>query len=176
MLMAESQRVSSMTPRLFIVMGVSGSGKSTLASMLADAIDGNYLDGDDYHPKANIEKMSKGIALTDDDRLPWLELFAKTMAKQSNKTIGACSSLTKAYREHLTKAAGEPILFIYLDGSKALILERMSARDNHFMPSSQLDNQLETLEIPDASELALTIDIGGTSEEILSDLLNKLKF
>ena len=175
MLMAESQRVSNMTPRLYIVMGVSGSGKSTVASMLADAVGGIYLDGDDYHPKANIEKMSQGIALTDDDRWPWLELFAQAMAKQSNKTIGACSSLTKSYRKHLTEAAGEPILFIYLDGSKELILERMSSRSNHFMPSSQLDNQFETLEKPDSSERALTIDISGNSEAVLSDLLKKLK-
>lgn len=175
--MTESQRISNMTPRLLMVMGVSGSGKSTIALNLADAIDGIYLDGDDYHPKSNIEKMSKGVALTDDDRWPWLELFAKTMAKQNGKTktIGACSSLTKAYREYLTKQAEEPILFIYLDGSKELILERMTSRANHFMPSSQLDNQFNTLEIPDSSELALHIDISGTSKKIISDLLSKLE-
>jgi len=175
MLMVESQPVFNMSPRLLIVMGVSGSGKSTIARMLAETIEGTYLDGDDYHPKKNIDKMSQGIPLNDDDRWPWLEIFAKAMSKQTNKTIGACSALTKAYREHLTKAAGEPILFIYLDGSKELLLERMSSRDGHFMPSSQLDNQLETLEKPDSSELSLHVDISNTTQQIVTELLTKLE-
>ena len=157
-------------------MGVSGAGKSTVAKELALKINGLYLDADDYHPKSNIDKMSQGLPLNDDDRWPWLNIFAENMAKQEGIVIGACSALTKVYRDYLTESAQEPILFIHLSGDKKLISDRMSKRKNHFMPISQLDNQLMTLEIPDNSELALIVDISQSTRKIIEEIQHKISF
>lgn len=172
--MAVLQHAFNMIPRLKIVMGVCGSGKSTIAKQLAHTLEGSYLDADDYHPSVNIEKMSQGQPLTDYDRWPWLQHFAKAMVGQTGVTIGACSALTKAYREFLSNAAGEPILFIHLVGSKALISRRLESRENHFMPVSQLENQLNILETPGPEEIALNIDISGSQEQVIAHILAKL--
>ena len=172
--MAVLQHVFNMIPRLKIVMGVCGSGKSTIAKQLAHTLGGGYLDADDYHPPVNIDKMSQGKPLTDYDRWPWLQHFAQAMAAQPCVTIGACSALTKAYREFLSNAAGEPILFIHLVGSKALISRRLESRENHFMPISQLDNQLKILETPGPEEIAVSIDISCSKEQIMTHILAKL--
>ncbi|MEP0944075.1 MAG: gluconokinase [Rhizobiaceae bacterium] len=153
--------------RLFVVMGVAGCGKTTIGENLAAAIDGIFLDGDAFHPQSNIEKMSQGIALTDEDRWPWLETFAREIAVRPGAVIGGCSSLKRAYREHITQAAGEPVLFIYLDGSKELIADRMGKRQGHFMPTSLLDSQFATLEVPTADETAIHIDIDAPTGEIV---------
>lgn len=174
MLMAVLQHVFKMIPRLKIVMGVCGSGKSTIAKQLAHALGGCYLDADNYHPSDNIDKMSQGRPLTDHDRWPWLQHFAKAMVGQSGVTIGACSALTKAYREFLSNAAGEPILFIHLAGSKALISRRLESRENHFMPLSQLDNQLKILEAPGLEEIAVSIDISCSKAQMIAQILEKL--
>lgn len=174
MWMAALPHVSNMMPRLKIVMGVCGVGKSTIAKLLANATGAAYLDGDDYHPQANINKMSQGIALTDDDRWPWLQHFAQSMSGHTGDAVGACSALTKTYRQWLIKSAGEPILFISLEGSKKLIAQRMSARFDHFMPSSQLDNQLAMLQVPGADEQTINIDISASSEQITNNILEQL--
>ena len=168
------QHVFNMIPRLKIVMGVCGSGKSTIAKQLAHELGGGYLDGDDCHPFNNIDTMRQGKPLTDNDRWPWLQRFAEAMAGQSGITIGACSALTKAYRDFLAIVAGEPILFIYLAGSKALISQRLDARKSHFMPASQLDNQLKILQIPGPEEIALSIDISCSKEQTITQILTKL--
>ena len=157
-----------------IVMGVSSCGKSSVASGLAEALDAVFLDADDYHPASNIEKMSRGDALNDNDRWPWLELFANKLAAQTDSAVGACSSLKRAYREKLTEAAGEPILFIHLHGSRDLLEQRIAARENHFMPPSLLQSQLDTLEIPTTDELAITIDISGTKAKVMQLTLEAL--
>ena len=154
-------------PKLMIVMGVSGSGKSTIAEQLASSIGATFLDADDYHPQHNVDKMSRGEALTDDDRWPWLKTFGETMAAQPALCVGACSALKRVYRSRLTESAKEPILFVYLNGDRTLLMERMSGRKDHFMPTTLLDSQLNTLEIPDADEYAISIDISGTPEEII---------
>lgn len=174
MSMTESLSASEPTPRLIIVMGVCGCGKSTIAEQLADVLNAVYLDADDYHPQESIDKMSRAEALTDKDRWPWLKNFSRAMAQQPGQVVGACSALTRAYRTCLTEAAEEPVLFIYLDGSKTLIRQRMSARENHFMPDSLLDSQFKTLEIPTIDEMALSIDINAQSEQIVTDILSKI--
>lgn len=156
------------TPRLIIVMGVCGSGKSTIAKQLAEAMNASYLDADDYHPPVNVAKMSRGEALNDEDRWPWLKSFAQAMASQSAYCVGACSALKKAYRTCLTNAANEAILFVHLDGSKELLMQRLSARTEHFMPMTLLDSQLATLEIPDADEPAITVAMSGTPQQIIA--------
>lgn len=187
MLMVASQLVSDMHsaikttadsapqhPRLIIVMGVCGSGKSTIAAGLAQAVDAMYLDGDDYHPAANIAKMSREEPLSDEDRWPWLQHFATNMAQHDGVVIGACSALKRSYRECITQAAGEPVLFVLLDGSRALIGERMAARTDHFMPDSLIDSQFATLERPETDECALFFDIDNSIEGIVKNITFKL--
>ena len=156
-------------------MGVSSCGKSSVASKLAEKYDATFLDADDYHPAHNIEKMSRGDALTDADRWPWLQHFASTMANQTGNAVGACSSLKRAYREKLTESAGEPILFIHLHGNQDLLEQRIKARENHFMPPSLLSSQLATLESPDPDEHAITIDITGSKAQVIQLILSALE-
>lgn len=148
--------------RIIIVMGVSSSGKSTVGKAVGRRLHAPFLDGDDYHPEANKKKMADGIPLTDDDRWPWLETFAKALHEAADRkgvAVGACSALKKSYRQFLTKNAGEPILFVYLSGTKDVIAERMNKRKHEYMPTSLLDSQFATLEEPDDTENALTLDV-----------------
>ena len=160
--------------RLFVVMGVAGCGKSTIAEGIAEALKGTYLDGDSFHPPSNIAKMSAGEPLTDDDRWPWLATFARELADRNGPVVGACSALKKSYRDHITKEADEPVLFIYLNGSKELIASRMNARTGHFMPPSLLDSQFDALEIPGPGELAISVGISTGPDQIVATTLSQL--
>ncbi|MGI9365235.1 MAG: gluconokinase [Rhizobiaceae bacterium] len=155
-------------------MGVAGCGKTTIGEALANAISGKFLDGDAYHPPRNIEKMSSGVPLTDEDRWPWLATFGQEISKRKGYVVGGCSALKRVYREHITRAAGEPVLFVYLDGSRELIAGRMGKREGHFMPTSLLDSQFETLEVPSRDENAIHVDIDTSTEEIVSRILKNL--
>lgn len=168
-------RYKNLPSRLFIVMGVAGSGKSSVGSALAAELEGKYLEGDDFHPALNVKKMSDGIPLTDEDRWPWLRQIGQELAKQRGVIVGGCSSLKRVYRERLVAAAGEPILFIYLDGSRSLIEKRMASRTSHFMPSSLLESQFETLEVPESNEFAISVDIDMPIENIVKQFLYGLK-
>lgn len=155
--------------RIIIVMGVSSSGKSTVGKAVGRRLHAPFLDGDDYHPPANKEKMGAGIALTDDDRWPWLDALAEALHEAADKkgvAVGACSALKKSYRQFLTKSAGEPILFVYLSGSKEVIAERMANRKHEYMPTSLLDSQFATLEEPDDSENRLVLDVRDPVETL----------
>ena len=163
-----------MTARLMVVMGVAGCGKTTIGRALADVLGGQFLDGDAFHPPGNIHKMSYGIPLTDDDRWPWLERFAIEMAKLDGMVVGGCSALRRSYRDHIRSALGEPVIFIHLTGSRELIASRMAKRTGHFMPTSLLESQFETLEAPDRSENAITVDISPTTARIVDDISAKL--
>ena len=144
-----------------------GCGKTTIGENLAAAIGGTFLDGDAFHLESNIAKMNQGIPLTDEDRWPWLETFGREIAARFGTVIGGCSSLKRIYRDHTTNAADEPVLFIYLDGSRELIADRMGKREGHFMQSSLLDNQFATLEVPAADECAIHVDIDAPTDEIV---------
>lgn len=170
---AASQRRSD-PARLLVVMGVAGCGKSTIAEALAGRLNVTYLDGDTFHPQANLDKMSSGIPLKDEDRWPWLEAVGKAMAAEPGIVIGACSSLKRRYRTHMEAAAREPITFIYLDGSRELIAKRMAKREGHFMPTSLLDSQFAALEIPTTDENAIAIDISGPSADVVDSIITKL--
>ena len=161
-------------PRLLVVMGVSGSGKSSVGEALAQHLGGAFLDGDSYHPAANIAKMSKGTPLTDEDRWPWLEALARAMAGRPGVVIGGCSALKRVYRDRITAAAGEPVLFVHLSGTKDLIWQRMSARKDHFMPLALLDSQFATLEAPASDENALSVPITGSVGEIAEGIARRL--
>jgi carbohydrate kinase (thermoresistant glucokinase family) len=145
--------------RILIAMGVSSSGKTVTGKAIGRRLHAPFLDADDYHSDANKQKMHAGIPLNDDDRWPWLTAFAQALheaAERKGVAVGACSALKRSYRDCLVKEAGEPILFVYLEGSRALIEERASARHHEFMPSSLVGSQFDTLEPPGPDENAVT--------------------
>lgn len=163
--------------RIIVVMGVSSSGKTVVGEVIARRLHAPFLDADAYHSKANIAKMSAGIPLTDEDRWPWLESLGEALheaALPKGVAVGACSALKRSYRDFLTKAAGEPVLFVYLDGSFELIAARIKQRKNHFMPGSLLKSQFATLEPPTADENAITVPIDDSPEKIADHVVKKL--
>src|SRR5688572_26893532 len=134
---------------IVVVIGVAGSGKSTIGAPLARAIAGQFLEGDTLHPPANIEQMSRGIPLDDDDRRPWLADIHAHIAGASRRGVSlvvACSALKQSYRDFLER--GVVINWVYLKGSKELLLRRLQARSTHFMKAGMLDSQLNALEEP----------------------------
>ena len=135
-----------------VVMGVSGSGKTSIGEGLAAQFGLPLLEGDQFHPRANIEKMSSGTPLTDDDRWPWLDAIATAMRDAEKGVIVTCSALRRVYRDRLRERAGRPVLFVFLDGSKETIAARLAERKGHFMPPSLLASQFATLEPPAANE------------------------
>lgn len=141
-----------------VVMGVASCGKTSVGEALAQALGAVFTEGDRLHPPANIAKMSAGIPLNDDDRWPWLGEIGKALAAPGAK-IASCSALKKIYRARIAEAAGRPVAFVFLDGSRALLERRIAERKGHFMPPTLLDSQLKTLEPPGPDEWALRLDI-----------------
>lgn len=157
---------------LVIVTGVSGTGKSTLGALIAERLRLPFFDADQFHPEANIAKMSAGYPLTDADRIPWLQAMADQL-RHSEKEGGAvltCSALKNTYRELLT--VSENVRWIHLTGDRDLIWERMQARQNHFMKAGMLDSQIALWEKPQTGFL---LDINGTPDQLLDASLNYLK-
>jgi gluconokinase len=157
-----------------LVMGVSGCGKSTLGRDLAARLDCPFLEGDTFHPATNIAKMAHGIPLTDADRWPWLDSVGAALGaavRERGRGVGACSALTRAYRNRLIRAAGMSIRFVHLTGSRELLASRMAVRPGHFMPPSLLDSQLATLEPPQGDEAAMTLDIALSRSDLLERAL-----
>jgi gluconokinase len=154
-------------------MGVAGSGKSVIGAALARALGVEFVEGDDYHSPANIERMSSGIALTDEDRASWLSALAARIRKARKAGKGlvmSCSALKRSYRDVLRAEAGE-LQFIYLRGPRAVIVERIAQRRGHFMPPAMLDSQFDALQVPSPEEQAWVIDIVQSPEEIIAALL-----
>ncbi len=166
------------TPLAIIVMGVSGSGKSSIGEGVASRLGIHFIEGDALHPAANVEKMSKGIPLTDEDRWPWLETIGQEITASLAKGEGiavSCSALKRTYRERLRASAGGHLYFIYLHGSKELLTKRMGERKGHFMPASLLESQLETLEVPTGEPGVVTVDIDDTIEAIVDASVRNLQ-
>lgn len=158
-----------------VVMGVSGSGKSTIAAALAARLGGLYLDADDFHPAANVAKMSAGTPLTDEDRMPWLRVVGEQMAAQTERDrlpVIACSALRRRYRDMLREHGGE-VFFVQLDGSPELLASRIGARVDHFMPASLLVSQLQSLEPLDADEDGMIVSIDQSVEHIVTEVRNR---
>lgn len=163
--------------RAIVVMGVSGCGKTSVAEGIAAALPAVFIEGDSLHPTSNVEKMSRGIPLTDEERWPWLDTIGSAMvgtlaAKQS--VVVSCSALRKVYRDRLRKATGGSLAFVFLTGSRELLMARMAARRNHFMPVSLLDSQLSTLEDPSGEPGVVTIDIDASVDEVVAAALRAL--
>ncbi len=163
-------------PLHVVVMGISGSGKTTIATRLAEQLGWTFAEADDFHPAANIEKMTSGIPLTDQDRWPWLESMREWMtaqARSGSSTVVTCSALRRSYRDVLTQAEGR-VRFVHLLGDAYLILERMKTRSGHFMPQSLLPSQLSTLEPLEPDEQGVRIENTGTPDEVTADIIKKL--
>jgi gluconokinase len=155
-------------------MGVAGSGKSAVGAALAARLGAAYVDGDDLHPRQNIEKMSRGEPLTDEDRWPWLALVGRRLAEPDGILIVGCSALKRRYRDLIRKEAHAPVTFVHLSGSKELIAARVATRTGHFMPASLLDSQFAALEPPGDDEDAITVDIDKPLEHIVEVIVASL--
>jgi len=157
---------------MYIIMGVSGSGKTTIGKALAKALDMPFYDADDFHPPDNVDKMQAGQPLTDADRRPWLEDLAKQIQHWCEKRGGvlACSALKESYRQ-LLMSSGVPVQWIYLKGELELIQQRMHARDDHFMPTTLLQSQFDTLEEP---VYGWHLDISKSADELVNDLQHRI--
>ena len=158
---------------LYVVMGVSGSGKSSIGAALAGALGIDFVEGDDYHPAENVERMSRGVALTDDDRVEWLRSLAARIRESKNAGTGlvmTCSALKRSYRNVLRSEARE-LRFVFLQGSQVLVAERLAGRRGHFMPPSLLESQFAALEEPSPAENAWVCDIRQSPQEIVAALV-----
>lgn len=162
-----------LTNKVFIVMGVSGSGKSTVGRLLAEKFSLEFYDADDYHPEANIRKMTSGKALNDDDRQGWLERLNELIVQHwQSGLVLACSALKEKYRRTLAMGLEAEPHWIYLDGTYEEILKRLSDRKEHYMPPTLLKSQFETLEEPD---YAYRVSIRNTPGEIVSQIMKNIK-
>jgi len=153
------------TPPILVLMGPSGTGKSTVGAMLSGRLGWPFQEGDDLHPAANVEKMRRGHALTDADRIPWLELVAAWIDER--RTAGepgiiTCSALKRSYRDILRR---DNVTFVNFTGDASVVRDRMMRRQGHFMPPALLDSQFATLEAPGPDEQAIDVDIALSPED-----------
>ena len=155
-----------------IVMGVTGSGKTSVGRLLAQQLGWEFADADDFHPSANVEKIARGIPLTDEDRAPWLERLRIQITNwivNGQNAVLACSALKRTYRQELS--VGPEVRFVYLKGSPELIAQRLRLRRGHFADEKILASQFADLEEPEA---AVTVDISQTPEMIVAQIRERL--
>ncbi|SCK57779.1 gluconate kinase, SKI family [Streptomyces sp. AmelKG-E11A] len=154
------------TPHVIVVMGVAGTGKTTVGPLLAELLGVPYAEGDDFHPAANIAKMTAGTPLTDEDRWPWLDAIgAWAHTRDGLGGVVSSSALKRGYRDRLRSAA-PGLVFVHLTGDRALIEDRMSHRQGHFMPTALLDSQFATLQPLQPDEAGVAVDVTGTPADI----------
>ena len=157
---------------IVLLMGPAGSGKTTVGKLLAHQLSWDFADGDDFHPAINIEKMSRGVPLTDSDRIPWLNSIRERMSQwqaQGRNVVLACSALKRSYRELL--AINAEVKLVYLKGARELLRERLRSRKGHYAGEQLLASQLEDLEEPAD---AITIDAAGSPEQIVGEIRKRL--
>ncbi len=161
------------TPIRWVVMGVSGCGKSTVGQALATALGVPFIEGDRYHPPANVAKMSAGMALNDADRADWLLALQAEVRGARERNAGvvvSCSALKRRYRDVL-RAADPALRFAHLNGSRELISARVNARTNHYMPPSLLDSQLRDLELLQVDETGICLDIAAAPPQLVAEIV-----
>lgn len=163
-------------PIVIVVMGVSGCGKSTVAWHIADQLGAHFKDGDELHPRSNIDKMASGQPLSDEDRQPWLEdvaRYARQHAQQHHICVIACSALKQAYRQTLNTAGR--VVYVFLQGSRSLIASRMHRREGHFMPEKLLDSQFAALEDPRSESNVVAVGIEPDPPTIARNAVSALQ-
>ena len=166
----------SAAPRVIVVMGVSGSGKTTVAKQLAARLGWRFAEADEFHSPANVEKMRNGIALTDEDRAPWLAAIARYIddaRATSRPAVVTCSALKRRYRDVIVGDRRD-VRLVHLAGDYDVIAARMAKRAHHYMPVSLLASQFEALEAPGAEEDAFVVPIDGEPETIVEAVLDRL--
>jgi gluconokinase len=149
-----------------VVMGVSGSGKSTVGAALAQRLRVPFADADDFHPPANIAKMTAGEPLDDNDRHPWLDAIGEWLADHHDGGVMSCSALKRKYRDQLRRHCAD-IEFVHLSGTPEVIGKRQASRPGHFMPASLLQSQFATLEPLESDERGITIDVDQNIDSIV---------
>ena len=159
-----------------VVMGVCGSGKTSVGEQLGARLGVPFRDADEFHPPANIAKMSSGVPLDDNDRWPWLDAIGAAIRDTTGGVVIACSALKRVYRERIKMAAGRPVTFVYLEGSRAILAARLGGRRGHFMPPSLLDSQLAILEPPGPDEGAITVSVELPLDGVVEAVLTELNF
>lgn len=163
-------------PSVLVVMGVSGSGKTTIAALLAHRLHWDFVDGDSFHPAANVAKMQSGVALTDEDRWPWLEKVAAWIdatRSAGGQGVVACSALKRSYRDVLLQGRND-VRLVYLDADFDVVLQRMSNRTGHFMPVALLESQFAALEPPGLDEHPVVVSVNAEPAVIVADVLRCL--
>ena len=161
---------------IYVIMGVAGSGKTTIGAQLARTLDIPFVEGDDLHPRANVERMAHGVPLTDEDRRPWLLAIARRLQEAERSGSGivvTCSALKRSYRDLLRSQGSADTRFVYLRGSRPTIAERLADRRGHFMPASLLDSQFAALEEPGPDENASVCDISESPDAIVANLVQQ---
>jgi gluconokinase len=172
---SESMMKQPRIPHVVVVMGVAGTGKTTIGPLLANRLCVPYAEGDDFHPEANIAKMSAGAPLTDEDRRPWLDAIgAWAHGRAGLGGVVSSSALQRGYRDRL-RAAAPGVVFVHLTGDRKLIEDRMTHRQGHFMPTALLDSQFATLQPLQADETGVTADVSGSPEEITERAVTALR-
>ena len=153
-------------------MGAAGSGKTTIGQLLSSRLGWNFVDGDSFHSPANIEKMSHGLPLDDNDRIPWLNSIREAMEQwtaQGRNVVLACSALKRSYRERLQINSG--VKLVYLKGTYDLLLARLHSRKGHYATEQLLASQFADLEEPAD---AITVDVAPTPKEIVAEIRKQL--
>jgi carbohydrate kinase (thermoresistant glucokinase family) len=169
-------KTNQAAPAVLVLMGVSGSGKTTIAELLAKRLGWPYRDADEFHPKANIEKMKSGVPLTDEDRWPWLSAIAAWIdaeRAQGRHAIVTCSALKRSYREIIVGDRRD-VRLVFLKGSKELLAHRLKGRHGHFMPPALLQSQFDDLQAPGSDEKPVTVSVDATPAEIVLHIIEKL--
>jgi gluconokinase len=173
----KSVRPDPTLPTILVVMGVSGSGKTTIGTQLALALHWDFEDADWFHPTRNIDKMHAGIALTDEDRAPWLIAIADFIDQArvaGQHAVVTCSALKRRYRAVIVGNRPD-VRLIYLKGDIELIGRRIATRHEHFMPASLLQSQFDALEEPGPDENPIVVSIAPRPREIVAEILEALK-
>lgn len=163
-----------MRKTVYFVMGVSGTGKTTIGKALSQKLNIPFYDGDDYHTKSNIDKMSSGHPLNDTDRKDWLLALNNLARSKPKGAVIACSALKEKYRSILKTAIQSRVKFVFLEASFDTVKTRLTSREHHFMPLHLLQSQFETLETPTTTD-AITISVEEDIDTVLTQLFQQLK-
>lgn len=159
---------------VIVVMGVAGSGKTTVARILAERLGWAFAEADDFHPPANVAKMSAGAPLTDQDRWPWLESLRRWIDDNPDNAVMTCSALRRSYRDVLRRADAR-VRFLHLHGTTDTLGERIASRTEHFMPTTLLDSQIATLEPLADDEDGVVVDVSAEPAQIADEALTALE-